>query len=50
MEAKTVSVEPSRRSMKLGLSGIREIFEKAQKISDAIRLEFGEPDFDTPVT
>ncbi len=48
MEAKTVSVEPSRRSMKLGLSGIREIFEKAQKISDAIRLEFGEPDFDTP--
>jgi aspartate/methionine/tyrosine aminotransferase len=31
------------------LSGIREIFEKAQSISDAIRLEFGEPDFDTPV-
>lgn len=34
--------------MKLGLSGIREIFERAQKIPDAIRLEFGEPDFDTP--
>ncbi len=34
--------------MKLGLSGIREIFEKAQKIPDVIRLEFGEPDFDTP--
>jgi len=32
----------------LGLSGIREIFEKAQKIPDVIRLEFGEPDFDTP--
>ncbi|MDG6996927.1 MAG: pyridoxal phosphate-dependent aminotransferase [Nitrososphaerota archaeon] len=30
------------------LSGIREIFEKAQSISDVIRLEFGEPDFDTP--
>lgn len=30
------------------LSGIREIFEKAQTIPDVIRLEFGEPDFDTP--
>ena len=39
---------PSRRSSKLGLSGIREIFEKAQTIPDVIRLEFGEPDFDTP--
>src|ERR1700730_8573654 len=39
---------PSRRSSKLGLSGIREIFEKAQKIPGVIRLEFGEPDFDTP--
>jgi len=48
LETKTVSLEPSKRSMKLGLSGIREIFEKAQKIPDAIRLEFGEPDFDTP--
>jgi aspartate/methionine/tyrosine aminotransferase len=39
---------PSKRSQSLGLSGIREIFEKAQKIPDIIRLEFGEPDFDTP--
>ncbi len=30
------------------LSGIREIFEKAQSIPDVVRLEFGEPDFDTP--
>jgi len=48
METETVSLGPSQRSMKLGLSGIREIFEKAQKIPDVIRLEFGEPDFDTP--
>ena len=38
----------SSRSQTLGLSGIREIFEKAQRIPDVIRLEFGEPDFDTP--
>lgn len=43
-----LTVEPSRRSKSLGLSGIREIFEKAQKIPGVIRLEFGEPDFDTP--
>jgi len=43
-----MSLEPSKRSRKLGLSGIREIFERAQKIPDVIRLEFGEPDFDTP--
>lgn len=30
------------------LSGIREIFEKAQSIPGVIRLEFGEPDLDTP--
>lgn len=39
---------PSKRSQKLGVSGIRVIFEKAQSIPDVIRLEFGEPDFDTP--
>ncbi len=44
-ESKT---EPSQRSKRLGLSGIRQIFERAQKIPDIIRLEFGEPDFDTP--
>jgi aminotransferase len=38
----------SHRTQALGLSGIRQIFEKAQKIPDVIRLEFGEPDFDTP--
>lgn len=45
---KAASLAPSRRSGQIGLSGIREIFEKAQKIPDVIRLEFGEPDFDTP--
>jgi aminotransferase len=39
---------PSKRSGALGVSGIRQIFERAQKIPGAIRLEFGEPDFDTP--
>lgn len=38
----------SKRSEKLGVSGIRLIFEKAQRVPDVIRLEFGEPDFDTP--
>lgn len=47
-KAASVGPPPSERSQKLGLSGIREIFEKAQKIPDVIRLEFGEPDFDTP--
>lgn len=42
------SAKPSARSESLGLSGIRVIFERAAKIPDAIRLEFGEPDFDTP--
>lgn len=42
------SAKPSARSETLGLSGIRAIFEKVAKIPDAIRLEFGEPDFDTP--
>jgi aspartate/methionine/tyrosine aminotransferase len=48
VEATKIRLGPSRRSTVLGLSGIREIFEKAQKIPDVIRLEFGEPDFDTP--
>ena len=42
------AVKPSARSDSLGLSGIRVIFEKVSKMPDAIRLEFGEPDFDTP--
>lgn len=43
-----LSPRTSTRSGSLGLSGIRVIFEKVAKIPDAIRLEFGEPDFDTP--
>jgi aspartate/methionine/tyrosine aminotransferase len=43
-----LAVKPSARSDSLGLSGIRVIFEKVSKMPDAIRLEFGEPDFDTP--
>jgi aminotransferase len=42
------TVRPSDRSETLGISGIRVIFEKVSKMPDAIRLEFGEPDFDTP--
>lgn len=38
----------SERAKKTPLSGIRVIFEKAQAIPDVIRLEVGEPDFDTP--
>ncbi len=44
----STSTEASERSQTLGISGIRQIFEKAQSIPDIIRLEFGEPDFDTP--
>ncbi len=43
-----IAVKPSARSESLGLSGIRVIFDKVSKMPDAIRLEFGEPDFDTP--
>ena len=43
-----MEVKPSDRSKTLGLSGIRVIFEKVSRMQDAIRLEFGEPDFDTP--
>ncbi len=32
----------------LGVSPIREIFEIAAKMEDVVRLEVGEPDFDTP--
>ncbi|MHB8565834.1 MAG: pyridoxal phosphate-dependent aminotransferase [Nitrososphaerales archaeon] len=38
----------AQRMSGIPLSGIREIFEKAQSMLDVIRLEFGEPDFDTP--
>ncbi len=44
----TRSMGASERTQALGISGIRQIFEKAQTIPDVIRLEFGEPDFDTP--
>jgi aspartate/methionine/tyrosine aminotransferase len=38
----------SERAKETPISGIRVIFEKAQRVSDVIRLEVGEPDFDTP--
>jgi aminotransferase len=47
-EQRTKPAKPSVRSQSLGVSGIRKIFEKAQSMPDVIRLEFGEPDFQTP--
>ncbi|MEM3072831.1 MAG: pyridoxal phosphate-dependent aminotransferase [Candidatus Bathyarchaeia archaeon] len=38
----------SERSKSMPISGIRVIFEIAQKMKDVVRLEVGEPDFDTP--
>ncbi len=38
----------SNRAKSLEPSGIMAIFEKAQGMKDVIRLEVGEPDFDTP--
>jgi aspartate/methionine/tyrosine aminotransferase len=38
----------SKRSAGIALSGIRVIFEKAEKMAGIIRLELGEPDFQTP--
>ncbi|MGA2664982.1 MAG: pyridoxal phosphate-dependent aminotransferase [Nitrososphaerales archaeon] len=38
----------SERISSIPTSGIRVIFEKASKIPDAIRMEVGEPDFETP--
>jgi aspartate/methionine/tyrosine aminotransferase len=38
----------SQRAKGIEFSGIRLVFERAQKISNVIRLELGEPDFDTP--
>jgi aminotransferase len=38
----------SERAKGISPSGIRVIFDKADKIKDVIRLEIGEPDFDTP--
>lgn len=47
-EQRSKQAIPSVRSQSLGLSGIRKIFEKAQNIPNVIRLEIGEPDFQTP--
>lgn len=41
--------EPSVAITKMKRSGIREIFDLANAIPDAIHLEMGEPDFQTPV-
>jgi aspartate/methionine/tyrosine aminotransferase len=38
----------STRATTLQPSAIREVFEAAQRLGDAIRLEVGEPDFPTP--
>ncbi len=38
----------SERARGLRLSEIREIFEIVAKMEDVVRLEIGEPDFDTP--
>lgn len=38
----------SKRVQELPVSSIRLVFEKARKIKDVVRLELGEPDFDTP--
>jgi aspartate/methionine/tyrosine aminotransferase len=38
----------SKRSTGVQLSGIRVIFDMAAKIPDVVRLEAGEPDFNTP--
>ena len=41
-------VKPSRAIRSLPRSGIREIMELAWSVGDAIHLEVGEPNFDTP--
>jgi len=46
--ASTFQVDVSKRSAGIALSGIRVIFEKAQKMDGVARLELGEPDFETP--
>ncbi|NIM45638.1 MAG: aminotransferase class I/II-fold pyridoxal phosphate-dependent enzyme [Nitrososphaeria archaeon] len=38
----------SERTMSIPPTQLRIIFEKAQRMKDVIRLEIGEPDFDTP--
>lgn len=43
-----MSMYVSRRIQNLSTSTIRLIYEKARKMKDVIRLEIGEPDFDTP--
>ncbi len=40
--------EPSNAIVRMKRSGIREIFDRANQIPDAIHLEMGEPDFPTP--
>ncbi|MFQ5711380.1 MAG: pyridoxal phosphate-dependent aminotransferase [Candidatus Geothermarchaeales archaeon] len=38
----------SERTKNIPVSGIRVIFDKAQRMKDVVRLEMGDPDFDTP--
>jgi aminotransferase len=44
----TVQSRLSERVSRVELSGIREMFDLAAKTPDVIRLEAGEPDFNTP--
>jgi len=42
------SIRVSRRAQEVPWSGIRQMFELAAKVPDAISLAVGQPDFDTP--
>lgn len=42
------SLKLSKRSKKIPKSGIRKMFELAQKYTDVVNLSIGEPDFGTP--
>ena len=42
------SIRISRRAQEVPWSGIRQMFELAAKVPDAINLAVGQPDFDTP--
>jgi len=47
-EEDVFQVSASKRSAGIPLSGIRVVFEKAQRMTGLVRFELGEPDFNTP--
>jgi len=47
-EAKIIMSGLAKRVTSIPLSGIRMMFEKVAQMEDVIRLEVGEPDFNTP--